>query len=82
MKVLMAIVSGLKKRYDKVGFIKPVIGQQHVEVKSELGAMYRVDKEVCLVREHFHLNHLGYEFMESRHYSKMIGKHIQLFQMY
>lgn len=58
----LAIVSGLKKRYDKVGFIKPV-GQQHVEVKSESGETYRVDKDVCLVREHFHLNHLDYEFM-------------------
>ena len=58
----LAIVSGLMKRFDKVGFIKPV-GQQHVEVKSEAGATLRVDKDVCLVREHFHLNHLDYEFM-------------------
>lgn len=58
----LAIVSGLKKRFDKVGFIKPV-GQQHVEVIAESGEKYRVDKDVCLVKEHFHLNHLDYEFM-------------------
>jgi len=58
----LAIVSGLLKRFDKVGFIKPV-GQQHVEVKSEAGETLRVDKDVCLVREHFQLYHLDYEFM-------------------
>jgi dethiobiotin synthetase len=53
----------LKKHYKKVGFLKPV-GQQHVEVKSEnLGKMIRVDKDVCLVREHFHLDHIDYEDM-------------------
>lgn len=32
--VSLALMSGLKKRFDKVGFIKPV-GQQHVEVMSD-----------------------------------------------
>jgi BioD-like phosphotransacetylase family protein len=59
----LALISGLKKRYKNVGFLKPV-GQQHVEVKSDnLSAMIRVDKDVCLVREHFKLNHIDYEDM-------------------
>jgi dethiobiotin synthetase len=59
----LAIMSGLKKRYSKVGFLKPV-GQQHVEVRSEnQQATIRVDKDVCLVREHFHLDHIDYEDM-------------------
>jgi len=53
----LAIMSGLQKRFEKVGFIKPV-GQQHVEVKSGKGddETLRVDKDVCLVKEHFHLD--------------------------
>ncbi len=59
----LAIMSGLQKRFDKVGFIKPV-GQQHVPVHSDnRNAEIRVDKDVCLVREHFHLNHIDYEDM-------------------
>lgn len=59
----LAIISGLIKRFDKVGFLKPV-GQQHVEVHSEnLNKTLRVDKDVALVREHFHLDHLDYEDM-------------------
>lgn len=59
----LAIVSGLQKHFDKVGFIKPV-GQQHVDVRSEhLDADIKVDKDVCLVREHFKLHHLDYEYM-------------------
>jgi BioD-like phosphotransacetylase family protein len=57
----LAIMSGLQKRYNKVGFIKPV-GQQHVEVYSEnLKKTLRVDKDVRLVREHFGLDHIDYE---------------------
>jgi dethiobiotin synthetase len=59
----LALCSGLKKRFSKVGFIKPV-GQQHVEVKSDgKNAVIRVDKDVCLVREHFNLDHIDYQFM-------------------
>lgn len=58
----LAIVSGLSKKFNKVGFIKPV-GQQHVDVKNEAGETFRVDKDVCLVKEHFHLDHLDYSFM-------------------
>lgn len=40
------------------------VGQQHVKVQSEnLGKDIRVDKDVELVREHFHLNHIDYEHM-------------------
>jgi AAA domain len=56
--VSLAMMSGLKKRFNKVGFIKPV-GQQHVKVRSEnQNGELRVDKDVCLVKEHFHLDHL------------------------
>ncbi|CAJ1948001.1 unnamed protein product [Cylindrotheca closterium] len=60
----LAIMSGLKKRFDKVGFIKPV-GQQHVAVPSSKGSdeMIRVDKDVVLVREHFGLDHINYQDM-------------------
>lgn len=61
--VSLALMSGLKKRYEKVGFLKPV-GQQHVEVKSNnQNATLRVDKDVVLMREHFHLDHVDYEHM-------------------
>jgi len=43
--------------------VKPV-GQQHVEVHSDnQNSTIRVDKDVCLIREHFHLNHIDYEDM-------------------
>jgi len=61
--VSLALVSGLQKIYGKVGFIKPV-GQQHVKVKSEnLSETIRVDKDVTLMREHFNLHHVDYEYM-------------------
>jgi dethiobiotin synthetase len=59
----LALLSGLQKRFDKVGFIKPV-GQQHVPVHSSLlDKTIRVDKDVCLMKEHFNLSHLDYEHM-------------------
>ena len=62
--VSLALMSGLKKRYDKVGFIKPV-GQQHVEVKSasHSDSTIRVDKDVCLMKDHFELDHIDYQHM-------------------
>mmetsp|Transcript_22359 Transcript_22359/g.27406 ORF Transcript_22359/g.27406 Transcript_22359/m.27406 type:complete len:435 (+) Transcript_22359:61-1365(+) len=61
--VSLSLLSGLQKRYDKVGFIKPV-GQQHVPVHSSLlDATIRVDKDVCLMRERFNLDHIDYEHM-------------------
>ena len=58
----LALMSGLSKRFDKVGFIKPV-GQQHLEVRSTSGETIRVDKDVVLVREHFKLDHCPYRSM-------------------
>ena len=44
--VSLALASGLKKRFDRIGFIKPV-GQQHLIVQSqEDGTDVRVDKDV------------------------------------
>jgi len=61
--VSLALLSGLQKRFAKVGFVKPV-GQQHVPVQSQtLQKEIRVDKDVCLMREHFGLNHIDYEHM-------------------
>ena len=62
--VSLAVLSGLSKYYEKIGFVKPV-GQQHVAVQSkkEGGKEIRVDKDVELVKEHFHLDHLDYEDM-------------------
>jgi BioD-like phosphotransacetylase family protein len=51
----LALVSGLRKKFGKVGFIKPV-GQQHVPAFSDSeNKMIRVDKDVVLMREHFDL---------------------------
>lgn len=60
----LAIMSGLQKRFDKVGFIKPV-GQQHVAVPSNKDSdeEIRVDKDVVLMREHFGLDHINYQDM-------------------
>jgi hypothetical protein len=61
--VSLAVLSGLTKRFDKIGFVKPV-GQQHVKVESKnSGKEIRVDKDVELIKEHFHLDHLDYEDM-------------------
>eukprot|EP00934_Nitzschia_sp_Nitz4_P005481 Nitzschia sp. Nitz4//scaffold230_size58257//12802//14211//NITZ4_006475-RA/size58257-augustus-gene-0.9-mRNA-1//-1//CDS//3329543232//5471//frame0 len=60
--VSLALMSGLQKRFDKVGFIKPV-GQQHVSVKDAAGNALRVDKDVVLMREHFGLGHVDYAHM-------------------
>jgi dethiobiotin synthetase len=61
--VSLALMSGLQKRFDKVGFLKPV-GQQHVTVFSdEKQESVLVDKDVCLVREHFRLHHIDYQDM-------------------
>lgn len=46
----LGLISGLKKRYSKVGFIKPV-GQQHVTV----GECTLVDKDAELFKNHFKL---------------------------
>ena len=59
----LALMSGLQKRFPKVGFIKPV-GQQHVTVYSKaLGQDIQVDKDICLLKEEFHLDHIDYRHM-------------------
>mmetsp|Transcript_28292 Transcript_28292/g.60301 ORF Transcript_28292/g.60301 Transcript_28292/m.60301 type:complete len:413 (-) Transcript_28292:203-1441(-) len=59
----LALMSGLQKRFPKVGFIKPV-GQQHVTVYSPtLDKDIRVDKDICLLKEHFELDHIDYRHM-------------------
>jgi hypothetical protein len=60
--VSLALMSGLQKRFNKVGFLKPV-GQQHVEVQDASNQSLRVDKDVVLMREHFRLDHLDYRHM-------------------
>jgi len=59
--VSLAIMSGLQKRFGKVGFIKPV-GQQHIAVNDE-GSEIRVDKDVQVMKEYFSLDHLSYRHM-------------------
>lgn len=46
----LGLVSGLKKRYKNVGFLKP-IGQEHVETEGGV----HVDKDVVLFKNHFDL---------------------------
>lgn len=46
----LGLLSGLKKRFKSVGFMKPV-GQEHVETESGL----HVDKDVLLFKAHFKL---------------------------
>jgi hypothetical protein len=52
----LAVMSGLQKRFDKVGFIKPV-GQVCLTVQDEFGHDVEVDKDVAVVRNHFKLDH-------------------------
>jgi BioD-like phosphotransacetylase family protein len=56
----MALLSGLQKRFDRVGFMKPV-GQTCLEVQDSEGNTMEVDKDAVLVKEHFHLDHLKYK---------------------
>ena len=55
-------MSGLQKRFDKVGFIKPV-GQVCLTVKDDDGQDVEVDKDVVVVRSHFQLNHCSFRHM-------------------
>lgn len=48
--VCLGLVSGLKKRLESVGYIKPV-GQEHIETETGL----HVDKDVVIFKSHFHL---------------------------
>ena len=57
--VSLSIMSELQRRFNNVGFIKPV-GQQHITV-SEGGKEIVVDKDVQVMKEFFNLDHLRYE---------------------
>lgn len=46
----LGLLAALRKRFDNVGFLKPV-GQQHVEINDNL----KVDKDVVLFKEYFKL---------------------------
>ncbi|MCH1430681.1 MAG: AAA family ATPase [Chlamydiales bacterium] len=48
----LGLLSGLKKRISKLGFIKPV-GQRHLLVENDLA----VDKDVVLFKDYFKLEH-------------------------
>lgn len=48
--ICLGMISGLKKNFPRLGFIKPV-GQQHIKVKKNL----LVDKDVVLFKETFNL---------------------------
>ncbi|MCB1180539.1 MAG: AAA family ATPase [Chlamydiia bacterium] len=48
--ICLGLLSGLKKNFPQLGFMKPV-GQQHVKVEKGL----LVDKDVVLFKEHFNL---------------------------
>jgi dethiobiotin synthetase len=58
----LALLSGLQKRFENVGFMKPV-GQQSLTVKNAAGKSINVDKDAVLVKEHFGLDHLDYQHM-------------------
>eukprot|EP00547_Thalassionema_nitzschioides_P005687 CAMPEP_0194217770 /NCGR_PEP_ID=MMETSP0156-20130528/22241_1 /TAXON_ID=33649 /ORGANISM="Thalassionema nitzschioides, Strain L26-B" /LENGTH=434 /DNA_ID=CAMNT_0038946903 /DNA_START=118 /DNA_END=1422 /DNA_ORIENTATION=- len=59
----LALVQGLQKRFEKVGFMKPV-GQQSLTVwEEEIEKQVQVDKDVVVVKKHFKLDHLPYGAM-------------------
>lgn len=47
----LGLIAALRKRFSRIGFIKPV-GQQHIRINSDLN----VDKDVVLFKEYFHLS--------------------------
>lgn len=56
----LALLSGLSKRFEKVGFIKPV-GQVSLNVAVDNGQkIIQVDKDAVLIKNHFHLDHLDF----------------------
>lgn len=52
--VSLALIRGLQRRLDRVGFIKPV-GQQSLEVTENDGTTVTVDKDTALLVQHFGL---------------------------
>ena len=61
--VSLALMSGLQKRFDLVGFMKPV-GQVCLPVwEEDLQKEIRADKDVVVMRQHFGLDPLPYRYM-------------------
>ena len=64
--VSLALISGLQKRLNHVGYMKPV-GQQYVDVEcpssTRPNGTVSVDKDVVLMRDFFGLRHLQWEDM-------------------
>lgn len=59
----LALMSGLQKRFDLVGFMKPV-GQVCLPVwEEDLQREIRADKDVVVMRQHFGLDPLPYRYM-------------------
>lgn len=59
----LALMSGLQKRFERVGFMKPV-GQVHLNVwEEDLQKTIRADKDVVVMRQHFGLDPLPYRYM-------------------
>lgn len=59
----LALMSGLQKRFDKVGFMKPV-GQVCLPVwEEDIKQEIQVDKDVVVMRQHFGLDPLPYRYM-------------------
>jgi len=59
----LALMSGLQKRFDLVGFMKPV-GQVCLPVwEEDLQCQIQADKDVVVMRQHFGLDPLPYRYM-------------------
>lgn len=59
----LALMSGLQKRFDHVGFMKPV-GQVCLPVwEEDLKMEVQADKDVVVMRQHFGLDPLPYRYM-------------------
>lgn len=57
--VSLALISGLQRRFDHVGFMKPV-GQKTLDVSDSEGRVYTVDKDAALIKQHFGLDHISF----------------------
>lgn len=59
----LALMSGLQKRFERVGFMKPV-GQKCLPVfDKDTQEHRRADKDVVVMRDYFGLNHLPFRYM-------------------
>jgi BioD-like phosphotransacetylase family protein len=58
--VSLALLSGLMKRFDKVGFMKPV-GQTSLSILTDTGETVMIDKDAALAKKQFQLDHVPWE---------------------